>query len=208
MGARTVIGRDPARRLVARYFAEPVARLLHTLKLTPNAVTILGLVTSLGAAYLAAVGLLLPAGLVLLAASALDMLDGALARLTGQESRFGALLDSASDRLAEAAVLLGILVFYLNDDSTAEVVLAFLVLVASFMVSYLRARGEGLGIRSNVGIMTRPERVIVLAFGMVVDQVLAALAIILLLSVFTAGQRFHHLWRETRKKNSIDHSGG
>ena len=208
MGARTVIGRDPARRLVARYFAEPVARLLHTLKLTPNAVTILGLVTSLGAAYLAAVGLLLPAGLVLLAASALDMLDGALARLTGQESRFGALLDSASDRLAEAAVLLGILVFYLNDDSTSEVVLAFLVLVASFMVSYLRARGEGLGIRSNVGIMTRPERVIVLAFGMVVDQVLAALAIILLLSVFTAGQRFHHLWRETRKKNSIDHSGG
>ena len=193
-----MIGRARARRVAARYFQEPGARFLHALKLTPNTVTLLGLIMSLGVAYLAGAGRLLPAGLLLVAASALDMLDGALARLTGRESRFGALLDSTSDRLAEAAVLLGLVVLYLRDDSAVGVVLAFLVLVASFMVSYLRARGEGLGIRGDVGLMTRPERVIVLAIGLLANQVIAALAIILLFSMFTAGQRFHHVWRETR----------
>ena len=192
-----MIGRAQARRIMARYFEVPGARFLHTLKLTPNAVTLLGLIMSLGAAYLAGADLLLPAGLLLLVASAMDLLDGALARLTGRASRFGAVLDSTADRLAEAAILLGLLVLYFNDESRVGVVLVFLVLVASFMVSYLRARGEGLGFRSDVGLMTRPERVIVLAIGMVVNQVLIALAIILVLSTFTAGQRLRHLWRET-----------
>ena len=192
-----MIGRAQARRIMARYFEEPGARFLHTLKLTPNAVTLLGLTMSLGAAYLAGADLLLPAGLLLLVASTMDLLDGALARLTDRASRFGAVLDSTADRLAEAAILLGLLVLYFDDESAEGVVLVFLVLVASFMVSYLRARGEGLGLRSDVGLMTRPERVIVLAIGMVVNQVLIALAIILVLSTFTAGQRFRHLWRET-----------
>jgi phosphatidylglycerophosphate synthase len=183
---------------MARYFEEPAARLLHTLKLTPTAVTITGLVLNLGVAYLAAVDLLLPAGLLLIVASAIDMLDGALARLTGTESRFGALLDSVSDRLGEAAVLIGLLVLFFNDDSVAGVVLVSLAMVASFMVSYLRARGEGLGIRSDVGIMTRPERMAVLIVGMLVGHLLVPLGIILVLSTVTAGQRLHHLWRQTR----------
>ncbi len=153
---------------------------------------------SLGVAYLASVELLLAAGLLLLAASAMDMLDGALARLTGKESRFGAVLDSVSDRLSEAAVLLGLLVLYLRTDSDAGAVLVFVALVTSFMVSYIRARGEGLGVQTDVGLMTRPERLVVLSLGLVVDQVMVALAVILLLSLLTAGQRFHHLWRETR----------
>ena len=190
--------RAQARRVMARYFEEPAARLLHTLKLTPTAVTITGLVLNLGVAYLAAVDLLLPAGLLLIVASAIDMLDGALARLTGTESRFGALLDSVSDRLGEAAVLIGLLVLFFNDDSVAGVVLVSLAMVASFMVSYLRARGEGLGIRSDVGIMTRPERMAVLIVGMLVGHLLVPLGIILVLSTVTAGQRLHHLWRQTR----------
>ncbi len=190
--------RAQARRVMARYFEEPAARLLHTLKLTPTAVTIIGLVLNLGVAYLAAVDLLLPAGLLLLVASALDMLDGALARLTGRESTFGALLDSVSDRLGEAAVLLGLLVLFYNDESSTGVALVSLTLVASFMVSYLRARGEGLGIRSDVGIMTRPERMVVLIVGMLVGHMLVPLGIILALSTVTVGQRLHHLWRQTR----------
>ena len=189
--------RAQARRVMARYFEEPAARLLHTLKLTPSAVTIIGLVLNLGVAYLAAVDLLLPAGLLLLVASTFDMLDGALARLTGRESTFGALLDSASDRLGEAAVLLGLLVLFLRTDSDEGVVLTFLAMVASFMVSYLRARGEGLGIRSDVGIMTRPERIVVLTVGMLVGHMLVPLGIILVLSTVTVGQRLHHLWRQT-----------
>ena len=190
--------RAQARRVMARYFEEPAARLLHTLKLTPTAVTITGLVLNLGVAYLAAVDLLLPAGLLLIVASVFDMLDGALARLTGRESRFGALLDSVSDRFGEAAVLFGLLVLFYNDDSAAGVVLAFLAMVASFMVSYLRARGEGLGIRSDVGIMTRPERMVILTVGMLVGHMLVPLGIIVTLSTLTAGQRLHHLWGQTR----------
>ena len=153
---------------------------------------------NLGVAYLAGVELLLAAGLLLLAASAMDMLDGALARLIGKESRFGAVLDSVSDRLSEAAVLLGLLVLYLRTDSDAGAVLTFVALVTSFMVSYIRARGEGLGVRTEVGLMTRPERLVVLSVGLVVDQVMVALVVILLLSLLTAGQRFHYLWRETK----------
>ena len=190
--------RAQARRVMARYFEEPAARLLHTLKLTPTAVTITGLVLNLGVAYLAAVDLLLPAGLLLIVASVFDMLDGALARLTGRESRFGALLDSVSDRFGEAAVLFGLLVLFYNDDSAAGVVLAFLAMVASFMVSYLRARGEGLGVRSDVGIMTRPERMVILTVGMLVGHMLVPLGIIVTLSTLTAGQRLHHLWGQTR----------
>lgn len=193
--------RAQARLIMARYFEKPGARFLNALKLTPNAVSFLGLTLSMGVALLASADLLLPAGLLLLVASAMDLLDGALARLTDQVSRFGALLDSTFDRLAEAMILLGLLVLFFTNESTAGVLLVFLVLVASFMVSYLRARGEALGFRSDVGLMTRPERVIVLAIGMVVNQVLVALAIILLLSTFTAGQRFRHLWRETTKRS-------
>ena len=190
--------RAQARRVMARYFEDPAARLLHTLKLSPTMVTLIGLALNLGVAYLAAVDLLLPAGLLLLLASAVDMLDGALARLTGRESRFGALLDSVSDRLGEAAVLFGLLVLFFNDESTAGVVLVFLAMVASFMVSYLRARGEGLSIRSDVGIITRPERMVVLIVGMLVGHLLVPLGIIVTLSTVTVGQRLHHLWRQTR----------
>ena len=190
--------RAQARRVMARYFEDPAARLLRTLKLTPTMVTLIGLALNLGVAYLAAVDLLLPAGLLLLLASAVDMLDGALARLTGTESRFGALIDSVSDRLGEAAVLFGLLVLFFNDESATGVVLVFLAMVASFMVSYLRARGEGLGIRSDVGFMTRPERMVVLAVGMLVGHILVPLGIIVVLSTITAGQRLHHVWRQTR----------
>ena len=193
--------RAHARRIIGRYFEQPGARFLNALRITPNAVSFLGLAMSMGVALLAGANLLLPAGLLLLVASAMDLLDGALARLTDQVSRFGALLDSTFDRLAEAIVLLGLLVLSFINESATGVLLVFLVLVASFMVSYLRARGEALGLRGDVGLMTRPERVIALAIGMIANQVLVALAIILLLSTFTAGQRFLHLWRETTEQS-------
>ena len=112
----------------------------------------------------------------------------------------GLLLDRLGARvlLPLLGLLLGLLLLYLRNDSDNSVTLVFLVLVTSFMVSYLRSRGEGLGIRSNVGLMQRPERVVVLAAGFMVDQVQIALGIILILSTFTIVQRFWHLWRETK----------
>ncbi|MEK7777934.1 MAG: CDP-alcohol phosphatidyltransferase family protein, partial [Chloroflexota bacterium] len=115
--------RARARQLLARYFEQPSARLLHAARLTPNAVTLLGLALTCVAAYLAAQGHFIVAGLVFLAASALDMLDGALARLTNQATRFGAALDSVADRLGEASILIGIAWFYLRTDNDAGVIL-------------------------------------------------------------------------------------
>ena len=191
--------RDDARRLVTRYFEEPAARFLRTLKLTPNAVTLLGLVGTAGAAYLAGAGSLLLAGIALTAASVLDMLDGALARLTDRASRFGAALDSVADRLSEAALLLGVLIFYLRGDDNVGATLAFVALVTSYTVSYIRARGEGLGITmKDSGLGTRTERVVIMIAGLVTGWVTVALAVVVALSTATSAQRMYHLWREVK----------
>ena len=188
--------RARARQLLAQYFEEPGARLLHTLKFAPNTVTLLGLVVTGAAAYLASQGTFLLAGLVFLLASVLDMLDGALARLTDGGTRFGAVLDSVADRVSEALLLFGLVIFYLDGDDEVGVVLAFLVLVTSYLVSYLRARGEALGISiQGIGLVTRTERVIVLVLGLITTLVTLALAIVLAMSAATAGQRMYHIWR-------------
>ena len=156
------------------------------------------------AAYLAAVGALLPAGVVLLVAGAFDMLDGALARLSNRVSSFGAILDSVVDRLAEALLLFGLLLFYLDNDDKIGIGLVFLVLIASYMVSYIRARGEGIGVAmQEAGLVTRTERIIVMVFGLisgVATGVTVALLIVLVFSVFTSGQRLYHLWRHTKEQ--------
>jgi len=132
------------------------------------------------------------------------MLDGALARFTGQTTRFGAVLDSTLDRLAEAALLLGILVVYASNQLVAESLLVGLALIGSFTVSYLRARIEALGIECKVGLFTRAERVIVLALGLLLSQfdyaLIVALAIIVLFSFITAGQRLFYAWCHTKSE--------
>jgi CDP-diacylglycerol--glycerol-3-phosphate 3-phosphatidyltransferase len=160
----------------------------------------MGLLASGATAYLLAVGQFLAGGVLLLVAGVLDMADGAVARLRGKASPAGALLDSTADRVAEAAVFLGLLVFYISPLSVLEVLLIFLALVGSFMVSYLRARGEGLGVDCKVGIMTRPERVLVMAVGLLMDQATIALGVIAALSFFTALHRFWHIQRELSKR--------
>jgi CDP-diacylglycerol--glycerol-3-phosphate 3-phosphatidyltransferase len=185
--------RTQTRHFAARYLDRPLARLLGAIGLSPNKISILGLLLSGVTAYVVGTGQFLGGGLLLLVASVLDMADGALARLTGKTTLFGGLLDSTADRISEAAVFLGLLVFYLDPYSMTGVLLVNTSLVGSFMVSYLRAKGESLGVECQVGIMTRPERVLVLAIGLLVDQVAIALWIIASLSVFTAVHRFWHI---------------
>ena len=190
--------RTRARRVSTRYFEEPLARSLMAIGLTPNRVTILGLLVSAGCAYLLSQGMFLAGGAVLIFAGMMDMVDGALARRSGTASPRGALLDSVVDRVAEATVFLGLLVYYLDPVSATEIVLINVSLVGSFMVSYLRARGEGLGVDCRVGIMTRPERVVALAIGLLLGQVTIALAVIAVLTVLTSLHRFWHIHRELR----------
>ena len=188
--------RTHARRVSTRYFEEPLARSLMAVGLTPNRVTFLGLLVSVGCAYLLSQGMFVAGGGVLILAGMMDMVDGALARRGGTASPQGALLDSVVDRVAEATVFLGLLVYYLDPVSATEIVLINVSLVGSLMVSYLRARGEGLGVDCRVGIMTRPERVVALAVGLLLGQVTIALAVIAVLTVFTTLHRFWHIHRE------------
>ena len=157
---------------------------------------------TIGAAALIVAEKLFAAGFVVLAAGFFDMLDGALARLTDRSTRFGAVLDSTLDRLAEAVLLLSLLVLYAREQAVAGVLLVGIAMLGSFMVSYLRARIEALGLECTVGLFTRAERVIVLALGLWLNQIdyvlITALAIIVLFSFFTAGQRLLYVWRRTR----------
>ena len=195
-------GREQFRAIVLRYVEVPGARTLLALGFTPNGVTILGFSISLAGAALVGAGFLLAGGVVFLAGSVLDLVDGALARLTGRVTRFGALLDSVMDRLGEAALFLGMAVYGLRADLGDGRLLFFIVvlilaLVTSQMVSYLRARGESLGIATRTGLMTRPERVVLLSLGLILG--LRSLEVILIViatvSLFTLLQRLFHIQR-------------
>ena len=189
------------RSLGARWLEQPGARFLDRLGVTPNVATLLGLALSIASAVLVASGALALAGVVLLASGVLDMMDGALARLTGRASRGGALLDSVADRLAEAGVLLGLLVLALVRDNDSLAVLAFLALATSVLVSYIRARAEGLGLSESPGLVTRPERVAVLALGLILGFPAAALGLIVAGSAATAAHRFWHAWMALRRRD-------
>lgn len=187
---------------VPRRITDPIVFLLAKAHITPNALTLAGVLGSAGAAVLLARGQFLAGGIVVLAAGALDVLDGALARATGQVTRFGAVFDSVMDRVSEAAVLFGLLYYYAGRDAREESLLVFAALAGSMLVSYIRARAEILGLPIREGLFTRAERVIVIGVGAIIDQVRIALWILAVLANLTALQRLYLVWRKTRQGES------
>lgn len=196
--------------MVLRYVEVPGAGALHALGFTPNAVSVLGFSVSLVAAGLVGAGFLLPGGIVFLAGSILDLMDGALARVTGRVTKFGALLDSVMDRLGEAALFLGMVIYGLRADLSDTrlfflMVVLILALVTSQTVSYIRARGEGLGIATRTGLMTRPERVVILSLGLILG--LRALEIVLIViatvSFVTLLQRLFYIRQALRGRDEL-----
>ncbi len=197
-------GREQFRTALLRYVELPGARLFRALRLSPTAVTLLGFAVTVAASCLVGFGWLLAGGIVFLAGSALDLMDGALARLTGKASPFGALLDSMFDRLGEAALFLGLAIYALRADFSDDRLLFFvtvllLALIFSQGVSYLRARGEGLGVFTRAGLMTRPERVVLLGIGLLIDQMIWILLIIAAVSGLTLLQRLFTIRGELGK---------
>ena len=197
-------GREQFRAALSRYVELPGARFFRSLGFSPNAITLLGFGICVVAAYLVSSGWLLAGGIVFLAGGGLDLFDGALARMTGRASSFGALLDSVFDRLGEAGLFVGMAVFALQAGLNGEfsdgflrfyIIVLLLALIFSQGVSYLRARGEGLGAFTRSGLMTRTERVIILGVGLVVDGISGfsvmpwVLSAIALVSCFTLFQR-------------------
>ncbi len=193
-------GREEIRTALSQYVEVPGARLFQAIGLTPNAITLMGFAVCVVAAYMVSSGWLLAGGIVFLVGGGLDMFDGALARMSGKASPFGALMDSVFDRLGEAALFVGMGLYFLkgdfgSDTLTLYVAILLLALIFSQIVSYLRARGEGLGAFTRDGVMTRTERVIILGVGLIVDGLTAfplmpwILLAIAVVSCFTLFQR-------------------
>ena len=196
----TGASRERARRAVSDYVELPVARFMERVGLTPNLVTLIGLLIAVGGAWLVAVGQWWAGGAVVLFGGVFDMFDGALARMTGRASKFGALLDSVVDRVSEAVALFGVLAFYLISDNDIGAALAYAAIIGSLMVSYMRARSEGLGIECKVGVMTRPERVAAIGFGLIAAHWIPVVMPVVLgtigaLTAFTAVHRLIHTSR-------------
>jgi len=190
------------RKDIAARVTQPVVRLIARTSITPNTITWIGFVLTVVAAVLIYLRHPFAGGWIVLVAGAFDMLDGALARLTNRITPFGAALDSTLDRLSEAVLLLAIIGLSVRADNDLQAMLAGGALVFSFMVSYVRARGEGLGLEMKEGWFTRTERVIVLALGLLLSMFAPALpialGIIVVLSFVTAGQRLFLVWQKTR----------
>lgn len=140
----------------------------------------------------------------MLIVSCSDFIDGAMARAMGRATRFGALLDSSLDRYSEAVLLFGLLWFYAMEQATTQVILIFATVIGSLLVSYVRARAEGLGLDAEVGIMRRTSRIMTLSLGLILSPIEPALLVILwILAIstnLTALYRLFHVWRVSIKK--------
>lgn len=200
---QSVVKLSAFRKTAADYLTRLIVRIIARTSITPNALTWFGFTLSLGAAALILTERLFAAGFVVIIAGFFDMLDGALARSTERVTKFGGILDSTLDRLAEAAILLSVLMIFARQQSVLGVLIVGLALLSSMLVSYLRAKAESLSLNCELGLFTRPERVIVLALGLLLSRIeyalIISLGIVVVLSFFTAGQRLIHVWRQTRK---------
>src|SRR5216683_7082384 len=192
-----------------RQFVTMIVRPLAGLGVTPNTLTVLGLILSILTAVIIAQGLFLAGGLLVLFAGIFDMFDGALARARNASTTFGAFFDSTLDRYSESIILFGLLFFALQRpvmqdrfwpfqyEQSWMITLVFIATVGSFMVSYAKARAEGLGLECKTGLLARPERVVILALGLLTGTVIWALALLAVLSHVTAIERLVYVWHVT-----------
>ena len=176
-----------------------IGEVLARAGLTPNMITTIGVLLSAVVAFVIAGGNLVVGGVLFLIASAFDMLDGAVARAAGTVTKFGGFLDSTLDRYSETIVLFGVLYYLLQTpDAMAGALLVFAATTGSLLISYARARAEAAGFHASVGLLARPERVIILAIGLLFGLLLPALWILAVGTHLTVFMRIFHVWRITR----------
>jgi CDP-diacylglycerol--glycerol-3-phosphate 3-phosphatidyltransferase len=181
--------------------AQAAARWLAKLPITPNQITVAGMLVVFAAAALVAGGHLLAGGVVLAFGASFDVFDGALARVTKRSYPYGAFLDSTTDRYAEAAVYISLAAYYVGQPNPRPAVLGVLLaLVGSMSVSYVRARAQSLGFKCDSGIFARPERIVATIVGLVFGGwvLLVVIWALAILTNFTALQRILEVWRQAR----------
>ncbi|HET9588491.1 MAG TPA: CDP-alcohol phosphatidyltransferase family protein [Anaerolineales bacterium] len=187
-------------RLWFKWVLDPLGGFFNRLGLTPNMMTMLGLIgNSVGAYYLAR-GEMLTGGILVLVMTPIDALDGTMARLRGEPGDFGAFVDSVTDRYSELIIYGGLLYHFLRLGDPLGGLLVFGAAAGSVLVSYVKARAEGLGYEAKVGLLTRVERYLILAPALVFNQLFLGLAIIALFANFTALQRIWYVRRQAHLK--------
>jgi phosphatidylinositol phosphate synthase len=176
----------------------PLGDRLRRMGVTADALSVFGLLCSVATALLIASGHLIWAVVGVIVAGVSDLLDGAIARGSGQASPRGAFFDSVADRVSDALLLLGV-AWYLADRSPYYAILAFAVAACSMMISYERARAESLGLDARGGLMERAERFVFLSVGLAFDVLVPVLWVMLVLTAFTAGHRFVRVYRQAAR---------
>lgn len=184
-------------RKYSRVFLEPLARFISTTGVSPNVVTIIGFILMVGVAFVLAQGHFLWGGILITGVALFDAVDGTLARMMGRTSRFGAFLDSTLDRFSEAVIFLGLFIYFIGQNQHLELILIYATVVGSLMVSYARARAEGIGVALKDGLFTRFERVFLLVVGLIFNWLTLILWLLAIFSNLTAIQRMYMVWRIT-----------
>ena len=189
-------------RAIGLSFNKVIRLIVHALALSrihPNVLTFIGLVINIVAAVLLAAGHFRWAGVVIVTAAVFDMVDGRVARETNRVTRFGGFFDSVLDRYSDLALLMGLLVYYASINRFFYVVLTAIVMTGSVMVSYTRARAECTIPTCKVGFMERPERIVLLILGALVDRMAPVLWVIAVLANLTVVHRMIFTWQESRR---------
>ncbi len=186
-------------RRIFRGVLEPIGKLLNKTGLTPNSITMLGLLGNIVAAFFLARGEIFWGGVIVLIMWPVDALDGTMARLRGDPTDFGGFVDSVTDRYSELVIFAGLLYYFSVQGDTLAVMLVFASAAGSILVSYTRARAEALDFDAKIGALTRVERYLVLAPSLIFNFPLVAMWIIAILANFTALQRIFYVRKQAHK---------
>lgn len=174
---------------------KPLAPLAKALPINPNTITFIGMLITSSA------GVFIPynlfwGGMVILLGGFFDLLDGIVARVNGRATKFGAVLDSTFDRVADGFIFFGIAYYYYRKNDPDGFIITLLCMIASFLISYVRARAEGVGLQCKIGIIERPERLIILSFGCITSLLYPVLVILSILSWITVLQRIFYVKKQ------------
>lgn len=182
----------------SHFLDKPLTPLAKAFPINPNIITFIGMIVTSFSGFIIPFNLFL-GGIFILAGGAFDLLDGILARVNGRVTRFGALFDSTLDRIADGFIFLGIAWHFFRISDVEAFIVTLLCMIASYLISYVRARAEGLGVSCNVGIIERPERLVLLAFGCITSFLYYTVVVLTILSWITVGQRI--LYVRAKLKN-------
>jgi CDP-diacylglycerol--glycerol-3-phosphate 3-phosphatidyltransferase len=191
-------------RRIFKGVLDGIAQILDKLGVSANAITITGLIGNLAAGVLVATGEMMWGGILAMVIWPLDALDGTLARLSNHSGKYGAFIDSVTDRYSEIFLYGGLLYHFVQNGNWIDVILVFLAATGSIMVSYVRARAEALGFTAKIGLLTRAERYFVLIPGLILGFPRISLWILAVLTHFTTLQRSLNVRAQAKSRDALD----